>query len=221
MKSGGREAGLLTPPSVAVVTDDSFKQFQTETVPPHLGKRWAGQGSPSRSAFEPAFLKNARAPARAPAHPHARARVHTSTHERTRTRARAQVFLSFETADRLTLLGFLRLRFPPPLAPPPPHSPGPSANQAAPPPPPPPPPPSPPVFPELEGAALIRELHVYGALVPTYLARRAPAAAARRRRGACERAMAFFVTNSAEACCVRARLSARTVLPGARSRGRD
>mmetsp|Transcript_40354 Transcript_40354/g.95890 ORF Transcript_40354/g.95890 Transcript_40354/m.95890 type:complete len:752 (+) Transcript_40354:178-2433(+) len=53
-----------------------------------------------------------------------------------------EYFLSFETKDRARLLGFLRLRF----------NSDPSSN----------------IFPELKGAALIRELHVYGAIVPTY-----------------------------------------------------
>ena len=52
------------------------------------------------------------------------------------------MFLSFETSDELTLLGFLRLRF----------NEDPDSN----------------IFPELRGAALIRELHVYGKLVTTY-----------------------------------------------------
>lgn len=47
-----------------------------------------------------------------------------------------EYFLSFETKDRARLLGFLRLRF----------NSDPSSN----------------IFPELKGAALIRELHVYG-----------------------------------------------------------
>ncbi|KAJ1480544.1 hypothetical protein T484DRAFT_1657170 [Baffinella frigidus] len=53
-----------------------------------------------------------------------------------------EIFLSFETTDRMTLLGFLRLRF----------NEDPDVN----------------VFPELKGAALVRELHVYGTIVPTY-----------------------------------------------------
>jgi len=51
-------------------------------------------------------------------------------------------FLSFETPDRDTIIGFLRLRLK-------------RGNTAA------------HVFPELRDAALIRELHVYGKLVPT------------------------------------------------------
>jgi ELP3 family radical SAM enzyme/protein acetyltransferase len=51
-------------------------------------------------------------------------------------------FISFETPDQSVLLGFLRLRF----------NEDPERN----------------VFPELQGAALIRELHVYGVIVPTY-----------------------------------------------------
>lgn len=52
-----------------------------------------------------------------------------------------EYFISFENADATTLFGFVRLR----LAP----------NQCE------------DVFPELQGAALIRELHVYGQLIPT------------------------------------------------------
>jgi ELP3 family radical SAM enzyme/protein acetyltransferase len=52
-----------------------------------------------------------------------------------------EIFLSFETPDEQTLFGFLRLRFP-----------GPGALCP---------------FPELERAALVRELHVYGNLTTT------------------------------------------------------
>ena len=52
-----------------------------------------------------------------------------------------EVFLSYETADRHTIFGFLRLRL----------SPQPGAG----------------VFGALRGAALVRELHVYGQLIPT------------------------------------------------------
>ena len=56
-----------------------------------------------------------------------------------------EVFLSFETPDERTLFGFLRLRFAGP----------PVEGEAVP-------------FPELQGCALIRELHVYGNLISTY-----------------------------------------------------
>jgi ELP3 family radical SAM enzyme/protein acetyltransferase len=52
-----------------------------------------------------------------------------------------EYFISFETPDRTKICGFLRLRL--------------SATAGA------------GVFPELENAALIRELHVYGVLIPT------------------------------------------------------
>eukprot|EP00659_Diplonema_papillatum_P020576 gene20576-31688_t len=54
-----------------------------------------------------------------------------------------EYFVSFETPDRLTLFGFVRLRV--------------TARRTTP----------ADVFPELENAGLIRELHVYGQLIPT------------------------------------------------------
>ncbi|CEL91799.1 unnamed protein product [Vitrella brassicaformis CCMP3155] len=57
-----------------------------------------------------------------------------------------EVFLSFETADQRTIFGFLRLRLPDRQQ----HRHSHAATA---------------VFPELEGAALIREVHVYGQLV--------------------------------------------------------
>lgn len=56
-----------------------------------------------------------------------------------------EIFLSFETPDERTCFGFLRLRFAGP----------PTEDEPIP-------------FPELQGCALIRELHVYGNLVATY-----------------------------------------------------
>ena len=58
-----------------------------------------------------------------------------------------EFFISFEVPDQSLLLGFLRLRFNGDA-----HA---HAHTHA-------------VFPELGGAALIRELHVYGVIVPTY-----------------------------------------------------
>lgn len=63
-----------------------------------------------------------------------------------------EVFLSFETADEETIFGFLRLRID-------------VRNSECP-------------FPELRGCALVRELHVYGDLRPTYDDERRGAAAA-------------------------------------------
>lgn len=67
-------------------------------------------------------------------------------------RATLRYFISYETPDRATIFGFLRLRLP--------HSamqsaPGETAASLL------------HAFPELQGAALIRELHVYGQLVET------------------------------------------------------
>jgi len=58
----------------------------------------------------------------------------------------AEHFVSIESADRATLLGFVRLRLPPPWSDAPEHQ---------------------PPFEELRGAALVRELHVYGQLIAT------------------------------------------------------
>ena len=59
----------------------------------------------------------------------------------------SEYFLSFESADRSIILGFVRLRHRPPAAA------DDDAEEEA--------------FPELRGAALIRELHVYGQLIAT------------------------------------------------------
>ena len=57
-----------------------------------------------------------------------------------------EIFISMESQDEKTIMGFLRLRL------------GDSDNND-----------KPNIFPELKGAALIRELHVYGQLISTNL----------------------------------------------------
>jgi len=60
-----------------------------------------------------------------------------------------EYFISFETPDRMTICGFLRLRIPRLSGPP-----DGASHETE-------------IFPELQGCALVREVHVYGTLIPT------------------------------------------------------